>query len=214
MHLGVYHRAMLVFLLLVGGLVTYIMTPEERQRVWRPMKAVALFIALHGARAAIAYSRALRARNRWALAVPAAVAVAAIVVLVTQAHLRQFADVRPEVERLVDVETRISDTYRPAVEQFRLGAMSADALAQLINRKIKPELQSARVRLMAIDKVPAEHADLLTKAKAYVQLRDESWRLRADALQRRNMAALRKADHAERASLAALDALAQARKLL
>jgi hypothetical protein len=70
------------------------------------------------------------------------------------------------------------------------------------------------MRLMSISRVRGEQAVLLTKAKEYVQLRDESWRLRADALKRRNMAALRKADNAERASLAALNELEQARKPL
>jgi hypothetical protein len=205
---------MLVFLLVLGGFIYYIMTPEERLRVGRPMKAVAIFAARHGARAAVAYVRAVRARKRWALGMPAAAAAIAIIILVSQTHMRQFIDVRPEVEHLVAAETRMSGTYAPAVEQFKLGAMSAEALAQLINRSIKPELQAARARLMAIDRVRAGHATLLTKAKEYVQLRDESWRLRAEALRKRNMTALRKADHAERASLAALSALEEARKVL
>jgi hypothetical protein len=205
---------MLVFILILGGFAVYIMTPEERVRAARPIRWAAKFLARHGAVAAVMYIRALRARKRWALALPAAVAVIMIVILISQMHLRQFVDIRPEVELLMAAEARMSETYASAVEQFKLGAMSAESLAQHINRKIKPELQVVRMRLMSISRVRGEHAVLLTKAKEYVQLRDESWRLRADALKRRNMAALRKADHAERASLAALNELEQARKPL
>jgi hypothetical protein len=53
--------------------------------------------------------------------------------------------------------------------------------------------------------VPAEDVHLVARADEYLRLRDESWQLRAKALQRRSMPALRKADQAERASLEALD---------
>ena len=205
---------MLIFILVIGSFAAYIMTPEERLRVARPIVRVAALLARHGSVAALAYLRALRARKRWALALPAAAAVMMIVILISQVHLRQFADVRPEVERLLAAEARMAETYAAAVEQFKLGAMSAESLAQHINRKIKPELQAVRVRLMSITRVRGEQATLLSKAKEYVQLRDESWRLRADALKKRNMGALQKAEHAERASLAALGELEQARKPL
>jgi hypothetical protein len=205
---------MLVFLLIIGGFAFYIMTPEERSRVARPLRWTASFLARHGAAGAVIYLHALRARKRWALAVPAVAAIVMMVILISQMHLRQFVDIQPEVERLMAAETRMTEGYASAVEQFKLGAMSADALAQHINRKIKPELQAVRARLMSITRVRSEQATLLDKAKEYVQLRDESWRLRADALKKRNMAALKKAEHTERASLAALTELEHARKRL
>ena len=205
---------MLGFLLIIGAFVFYVMTPEERARVIRPLRWTAAFLARHGLAAAVVYVRALRARKRWALALPASAAVVMIIILISQMHLRQFVDIGPEVELLVAAETRMTETYAAAVEQFKLGAISADALAQHINRKIKPELQKVRARLMSITRVRGEQATMLTKAKEYVQLRDESWRLRADALKKRNMAALKKAESAERASLAALSELEQARKPL
>lgn len=205
---------MLVFILIIGSLVVYVMTPEERERAARPIRWAALFLVRQAAIASVVYLRALRARKRWAFALPAAAAAMGIIILVSQMHLRQFADIQPEVELLMAAEARMSETYASAVEQFKLGAMSADSLAQHINRKIKPELQILRMRLMSITRVRAEHAMLLTKAKEYVQLRDESWRLRTDALKKRNMAALRKADQAEQASRAALSELDQARKPL
>jgi hypothetical protein len=205
---------MLIFLAVLGGFAWYIMKPEERERVARPVQRVAARGAKHALIAALAYVSALRARKRWALAVPAAAAVVMIIILMSQLHLRQFADVRPEIEALMAAEERMSSAYASAVEQFKLGAMSGDALAQYITRRIKPELQVVRIRLMSFDRVRAEQEALLTKAKEYVQLRDESWRLRAEALRKRNMAGLKKAESAERASLAALNALEHARKSL
>ena len=68
-----------------------------------------------------------------------------------------------------------------------------------------PELHAAQGRIKAFegDNVPTEHRPLVEGATEYLRLRDESWRLRADALRKSNMAALRKADRAEWESLEA-----------
>jgi hypothetical protein len=205
---------MLLVILVLGGFGYYIMTPEERARVIGPLRVFGFYAVRQIARGAVLYVRALRARQRWALAIPAAAAGAMILILVNQAHLRQFADIGPDIELVLQTEARMASTYASAVEQFKLGAMSAEALAQHINRRIMPDLQVLRIRLMSLDRVRSEQTALLTQAKEYVRLRDESWRLRADALAKRNMAALKKADHAERASLAALNALEEARRSL
>jgi len=63
---------------------------------------------------------------------------------------------------------------------------------------------------MSLDRVRPDQIALLENAKEYLRLREESWRLRADALQRHNLAALRRVEITERASLAALDAAVQA----
>jgi hypothetical protein len=52
--------------------------------------------------------------------------------------------------------------------------------------------------------VPAEHRPLLDDADTYLRLRDEAWRIRADAHRRSSMAMLRQADEREQAALAAL----------
>jgi hypothetical protein len=205
---------MFIFILLIGGFAFYIMTPEERTRVIRPVRIYGSYAARFGVRAAVAYVQAIRARKRWALAIPGAAAGIAILILVNQLQLRRFADISSDIEVVIQTEARMASTYASAVEQFKLGAMSAEALAQHITRKITPELQVVRIRLQSFDRVRTEQLALLTKAKEYVQLRDESWRLRADALRKRSMAALKKADHAERASLAALYELEAARKPL
>jgi hypothetical protein len=65
-------------------------------------------------------------------------------------------------------------------------------------------LRQAHARLKAVNGVPAEHRPMVADAEEYFRLRDESWRLRADALRKSNMGALRAADRSERASLEAL----------
>jgi len=137
--------------------------------------------------------------------IAAAVAVTAVIIIASAAILRGVADVRPEIARLVALEDRTAGAYEKAVNQFRNGALSAQALAKLINQTIMPELQTAQARLKAIQGVPPEHQALVASAEEYFRLRDESWRLRADALFKSNLVALRAADRSERASLEALE---------
>ncbi len=93
------------------------------------------------------------------------------------------------------------------MKQFQLGTVSADALAQMIDRKITPELQAVQARFKDLGRVPPEHQQLLEFTLEYLRLREESWRLRAAALHKSSGAALRKADAAERASLMAFDVI-------
>jgi hypothetical protein len=113
-------------------------------------------------------------------------------------------DVRPEIERVVAVEDRTAGVYEGAVEKFRKGVVTAEELVRLIEGTIVPELRAAHDRLKAIAGVPKEHQALIAHAEEYLRLRDESWRLRAQGLQKRNLPTLNKADRAERASLDAL----------
>jgi hypothetical protein len=139
--------------------------------------------------------------------VGAALAVALIVIVSSAFMLRGLADVRPEIARVVDIEDRTAGTYQTAVEQFKLGTLNAEALAKVIDVKITPELRTARERLKTLGRVPAEHQPLVDNAQEYLRLRDESWRLRAAALHKSNLGALRQADKTERASLEALERL-------
>jgi membrane associated rhomboid family serine protease len=135
------------------------------------------------------------------MAVTMAVAVASAV------PLRGVADVRPEITRVIAMEESTVGVYQKAVTQFKLGAVNAEALAQVIERKITPELQAVQARLKTLGRVPPEHQPLLASAEEYLRLRDESWRLRAAALHKSSMPALRKAETAERASLQAFERL-------
>jgi hypothetical protein len=114
---------------------------------------------------------------------------------------RGYLDLKPEIARVVAFEGRTASVYDKAVEQFKLGGISADALAQIIQRTILPELNAIRLRLKSLDRVPEEQQSILASAQEYLRLRDESWRLRAEGLHARDMLTLRKADRTEGASL-------------
>jgi membrane associated rhomboid family serine protease len=138
-----------------------------------------------------------------------AAAVALTVVIAVAFPLRGISDVRPEIARIVELEGRAAGVYESAVKQFRLGAIKADALAQIIDRSIMPELHAAQGRMKAFegDNIPSEHRPLVDGANEYLRLRDESWRQRADALRNSNMKALRQADRTEWESLEAFSKL-------
>ena len=68
------------------------------------------------------------------------------------------------------------------------------------------------MRMLSLENVQREQLVMLEKAKEYLRLREETWRLRAAALQKRDMVALRRVETSERASLAALEAAVQAAK--
>ena len=116
-------------------------------------------------------------------------------------------DVRPEIARVVGLEAETAAPYAEAVTQFRLGATSATALADMIDRRILPEIQEEQTRLDRLRGVPAEHRALVASAERYVRLRGESWQLRARALHSSSMRALRLADDKEREALDAFDQL-------
>lgn len=134
-----------------------------------------------------------------------ATAATAVIGLVVAISLRGVADVRPEIQRIVAFEAQTSGDYDHAVGLFTKGRISAAELAQLIDRTIVPELNAIRARLGALEGVPQEHRPLVATAEEYLRLRDESWRLRSEALHKSNMRRLRDADNVERASLDALN---------
>jgi hypothetical protein len=137
------------------------------------------------------------------IAVAAATALALTVV--SAVPLRGIANVRPELDRLIEIEERTAGAYDKAVGQFRLGARTPKQLAEVIDQQIRPELKAAMARIDGFEGVPGEHLALVTSAQEYLRLRDESWRLRSEALHKANMPALRKADRSEHASLLALE---------
>jgi rhomboid protease GluP len=137
-----------------------------------------------------------------------AMAAALVLTVAFAVPLRGVADVKPEIQRLLALEERTARAYQKSLAQFRLGAIKAEGLAEIINRTILPELRAARARVKAIDGVPPEHRPLVAAADEYLRLRDESWRLRAEGLIAHSMPALESADSAERASL---DAFARLR---
>jgi hypothetical protein len=135
----------------------------------------------------------------------AAVAATFAVATVMAIPLHGITDIRPEIERIVRLEDGTAARYQSAVEQFRKGFITAEELANVITRNIVPELQSARERLTALGRVPSEHQPLLARANEFLRLRDESWRLRVQALDGGSMGMLREADQVEMTSLHTLE---------
>jgi hypothetical protein len=104
--------------------------------------------------------------------------------------LRGIADVWPELQRIVAAEESAASVYKGANELFNKRRMTADALADMIEQKIIPELVDSQERLKAIRKVPQEHQSLLDDANKYLGLRSESWRSRAAGLRKIELRAL------------------------
>ena len=103
--------------------------------------------------------------------------VAVVLAVACAIPLRNIADVRPEITRVVATEERTAATYQAASDAFRKGRISAEALAQLAERKILPELQAVDARLTALRNVPSEHQPLVTDAREYLRLRSKAWRV-------------------------------------
>ncbi len=117
--------------------------------------------------------------------------------------LRGFADISGEIARVKEGEERTARTYDTAVDRFKSGRISAQELAKLADR-IVGELQSLQTKLASLDNVPAEHWPMVEKASEYLQLRQDSWRLRAEGLRAGQARTLQDADVVEHSALAAL----------
>jgi membrane associated rhomboid family serine protease len=132
-------------------------------------------------------------------------AVSALIAFGAVMPLEGLIDVRPEIEKVVAVETRTAGAYDDAAAKFRIGRLPAKALVQVIDVSILPDLQAARARLEELRGVPREHAPMVAAAQQYVQLREQSWRARAEGLRKSKMDLLRKAEASERAALDAFE---------
>jgi len=153
----------------------------------------------------IVVERELRDRKPPVKRLAAFSAATLAIAVITAVPLRGVTDIRPELALLVAVEQRTAAAYDVAVRRFREGRITTKALAQLIDRTILPELETVRARVATLRRVPEAHQPIVTAANSYLKLRDESWRLRAEALNRANMRLLRDADQTERASLVAFE---------
>jgi hypothetical protein len=109
-------------------------------------------------------------------------------------------DARGEIARLIVLEERTTVGFRTQLDLFTSGNITATVLAQTIDRTILPELVTAHARLSEIGRVPQNQQMLLTDAAEYLRLREESWRLRAEGLQKSSPATLRRADATEQTS--------------
>lgn len=143
-----------------------------------------------------------RAPARRSLGVAACIAVVALAIALP---LRGTIDARPAIARVAEVETRTAADYAKAVDAYTHGRLKAKELALLIDKTILPALAADRARIDALRGVPREQVPLVAAAREYFQLRDASWKRRADGLRGSNMKLLREADRAERAALDAFE---------
>jgi len=206
---------MLLSLVVIGAFVLYVMNSDERDRLRRrllSLQVTGIRLVAGALDAGARFVRAFRARQFWARTAATALMLIALASVAGWTLIRPPQDIRQEIDRLASTESSITAAYDEAVAQFRLGRMNAAALAQLIDRRIRPELHVVRMRMLSLENVRPEQMAMLDRGKEYVRLREESWQLRAAALHKRDMAALRRVETTERASLAALDEAVQAAK--
>jgi membrane associated rhomboid family serine protease len=127
------------------------------------------------------------------------VATAGLVILLV-APLRGLDDASAAIAEVIAFENRTAHEYDAVLERANEGRSTISERIVLIDQ-IRPRLQELRTRLESFHKVPREHQPLVTGAIEYLKTRDESWRLREDALRTSNMQILREADSVERTSL-------------
>lgn len=134
-------------------------------------------------------------------------AVSAVLAIGAALPLRGVTDFRPHLAQIAAVEERTVTTYDAAVSEFRLGRLPAKRLAQLIDRTILPDLQGVQKRVSEVRGVPREQAPMVEAANAYLRLREQSWRRRAEGLLRANLKILQDAERTERSALEAFNRL-------
>ena len=196
--------------------------PLPAYRLLAPVACLVVFAGMvsdSGSLSANAAALALGAVSGWILGgmveegspAPVRIAVVAGAAVVTTVLMAVpsmgTTDVRPEIARVIGLEARTAAPYARAVGQFKLGATSAAALADMIDGRILPEIHQEQERLDGLRRIPPEHRAIVDDARRYVRLRGESWELRARALHASNMRALRRADDKEREALDAFDQL-------
>ena len=138
---------------------------------------------------------------RRAMAMAAATLAIAVVGAVP---LRGVVDIRTEIAHVAAVEARTAGAYDEAVARFRRRRIEAEDLVRLIDETIVPELHEAREQLTAVRGVPRRQAPLVAAAEEYFELREQSWRRRAEGLLESSPGMLRHAEETERAALEAL----------
>jgi membrane associated rhomboid family serine protease len=118
------------------------------------------------------------------------------VVLLFAAPLRGMADVTREMGSVIALEARTTAAYDAEVAQFRKGRQTAEALANTAEA-IAADIRATRATLAAITNVPPEQQPIVTDAREFLRLREESWRLRVDGLRKGKLQTLQQADRVE-----------------
>jgi membrane associated rhomboid family serine protease len=130
----------------------------------------------------------------------ATVGATAGIVILLGAPLRGLDDASSDVAAVIAVEGRTAHEYDAELERSNDGRSTMRERIVLIDQ-IRPQLQALRARLESFDKVPREQQQLVASAIEFLKTRDESWRLRKEALRKSNLQILRQADSVERVSI-------------
>ena len=130
----------------------------------------------------------------------ATVGATAGIVILLGAPLRGLDDASADVAAVIAVEGRTAHEYDAELERANDGRSSMRERIVLIDQ-IRPQLQALRARLESFDKVAREQQPLVASAIEFLKTRDESWRLRKEALRKSNLQILRQADSVERTSI-------------
>src|SRR5262245_61008719 len=130
----------------------------------------------------------------------ATVGATAGIVILLGAPLRGLDDASAVVAGIIAVEGRTAHEYDAEIERANDGRSSMRDRIVLIDQ-IRPQLQALRARLESFDNVPREQQALVASAIEFLKTRDESWRLRREALRKSNLQMLRQADSVERISI-------------
>jgi membrane associated rhomboid family serine protease len=135
----------------------------------------------------------------------ATVATMLCIAIVTAVPLRGITDARRDIAAVMETEENTAAAFKAALEDYTAGRMTDKALAGVIDQVIVPEIQYVSQRLSLVDKamVPQDQLPLITQAEEYLQLRNESWALRANALRSGKMSILWIADKKEVSSMEA-----------
>jgi membrane associated rhomboid family serine protease len=151
-------------------------------------------------------SRGVNRQRTPAVRMAATVATMCCVAIVTAVPLRGITDARRDIAAVIEAEEHTAAAFKTALEEYTEGRMNDRALAGVIDTVIVPELRYVSERLTLVDRamVPTEQRPLIAAAEEYLQLRDESWTLRANALRSGKMSILWIADRKEAVSLQAL----------
>jgi membrane associated rhomboid family serine protease len=154
-----------------------------------------------------------------------AVAAALTTAVVCAAPLRGIVDIRPEIQRLVDLERETADAYKVSFAGVGRNGRDIDVAVRVIETRIVPALREAEARVTALRGVPQEDRWQVTAALQYLRLRAQGWTLRVDGLRgtsapvrvassaqaaahyRTTLVTLGQAEAAERSALQALERL-------
>jgi membrane associated rhomboid family serine protease len=116
--------------------------------------------------------------------VACAIAATTIVVAVSAVVVGGITDVKPELARVVALEDSTVAAYQSELTGLKKGRVSAEAVAQLVEGTIVPQLQAADARLKSLTNVPPEHRAAVADAREFVRLRCESWLARGKTIRR------------------------------